>query len=1064
MAPETPLPPPSEDAASLRWRVAQLEEELFLVERSYRRAQETTTLPSSGDVAALRQRVAQLEEQLSRGEQSSRGAEDITAASPADDAAALRRRVAQLEGELLLVERSYRRAVELTQQVGQALRDSEERYRAVVESAGEAIAVIDQSGKYLFINTTGAERLGRKVEQMVGRTVWDFFPKEAADYEAGIVREVIKSGRGQAVEVWIPTSRGKRFFRTTVQPLRSETGPSTAAMVIARDSTDQKLAEEESRKIDQWLQLILRHSQDGIVVTERDMKTRKRRLILCNDRYAQMAGRSREELMAADDLDVFVRIHKRPDEDAEDWEKVIRGEAIRGRASWIRPDGRENVYEWMAAPIRVQDRLYLLGIDRDITEQMRAEAALRESEQRYRDLFENAPLCVFECDGPLEARRILRANLAAQRRFGYSEAEFANMPMARIVPEGARGDIAAVFESLRQGKRVSIETPHICRDGSIFPSRLTATILPGTEPPRTIAMVEDITELKQAEKALLASERAERDLRLRLKAMNEVGTELSLAPSFDELCRQAVVLGTERLGFERLGLWFWQDGCFFGSFGTDERGNVRDERGSRGAEVFDEDRRDLVERRKHFIINRDCPLLNSVGEVVGKGTHITAALWDGQKVIGFFSADNLLRGREYTEADGEVLTLYAAVVARLCSRQRAEDALRESERAERRFGEQLVALHELANELTETSSFDELCRKAVEAGRTRLGFDRLGLWFITPRDGEMSGSYGTDEKGRTRDERTHVARLVDGLATTEIVRKKTRLAICEGAPLYDGERHIVGQGSHAAAALWDGRQIIGCLAADNLLTHRPFSHQDGVMLSLYATVLGHLCTQKRTGEAVQALHAQLMNAREEERRRLAKELHDSVGQRMIAMSLAIQNALDSMPKPPASISGLSRMCNEIVDEIRDACHGLYPPTLESLGLGPSLRQIAADLRPKMKMRVTIDPALARKRLGGEIEIALFRIAQEALSNAARHSGCTRASVRFARVNGCLSLVIQDNGRGFDPSAKARGLGISTMHERARAVGANLEVTSRPGRTRLVVTLPDPANDATSKSN
>ncbi len=180
----------------------------------------------------------------------------------------------------------------------------------------------------------------------------------------------------------------------------------------------------------------------------------------------------------------------------------------------------------------------------------------------------------------------------------------------------------------------------------------------------------------------------------------------------------------------------------------------------------------------------------------------------------------------------------------------AEETLRQREQRAKQFVERLVALPELANELLLVGSFDELCRRAVELGTTRLGFERMSIWLRGEEPGVIVGTFGIDERGRLRDERGVRARGGPETPIGRILSAEPTALIVNG-PLYDHQGKAVGWGSAAFGRLWDGEQVIGCVCVDNLLEHRPITDEDREILGLYASTLGHLCALKRTEEDLQ---------------------------------------------------------------------------------------------------------------------------------------------------------------------------------------------------------------------
>jgi PAS domain S-box-containing protein len=217
--------------------------------------------------------------------------------------------------------------------------------------------------------------------------------------------------------------------------------------------------------------------------------------------------------------------------------------------------------------------------------------------------------------------------------------------------------------------------------------------------------------------------------------------------------------------------------------------------------------------------------------------------------------------------------------------------------------------------------------------------------------------------------------------------------------------------------------------------------------------------RKRAGEALRQAHAKLVNAREEERRRLAGELHDSLGQAMIAIHLRLQGLRSEAARLDESLArSLSEtvgQCSELIREVRQISYGLFPATLGQLGLPATLQQLLSFCKlADIEARLRCGRGVEKARFPEAVEIALFRIAQEAVNNAIRHSECRNLELSLRAARGQLVLKIVDDGEGFDlPDAAGRGLGLSSMRERADAIGATMRVTSRRRRTCIELRVP-----------
>ena len=190
-------------------------------------------------------------------------------------------------------------------------------------------------------------------------------------------------------------------------------------------------------------------------------------------------------------------------------------------------------------------------------------------------------------------------------------------------------------------------------------------------------------------------------------------------------------------------------------------------------------------------------------------------------------------------------------------------------------------------------------------------------------------------------------------------------------------------------------------------------------------------------------NARALSAQEAERRRIARELHDEVGQSLTAVLLELTRVSGRVPEElRADLYEAQEITRESLDEVRRLARRLRPGVLEDLGLVSALTALAADFRTHtgLDVRRRFDPDLPH--LGAEAELVLYRVAQESLTNVARHADATGAEVALLRTADGVALHIRDDGRGLGRSRE--GAGLRGMRERALFVGADLAVTSAAG--------------------
>lgn len=262
-----------------------------------------------------------------------------------------------------------------------------------------------------------------------------------------------------------------------------------------------------------------------------------------------------------------------------------------------------------------------------------------------------------------------------------------------------------------------------------------------------------------------------------------------------------------------------------------------------------------------------------------------------------------------------------------------------------------------------------------------------------------------------------------------------------------------------------------------LICDYRFRHQDGRVLWIHdeATVVRDATgrpaamqgimqdvTDRRRGEEMRAhLIARAISAQEEERTRIARELHDETGQALSAILIGLRSIEEApdVERVRRLSERLRAVTAHAIKDVGRIARGLRPSTLDDLGLVPALQRYCDELRTALGIDVTIGGDVA-ERLPREIETTVYRIVQEALTNVARHAAARTAEVHIERRNGTVRVTIRDDGRGFDVAAtmhhegRQPALGLVGMRERASLVGGTVAFQARAsGGATIVVDLP-----------
>ena len=380
--------------------------------------------------------------------------------------------------------------------------------------------------------------------------------------------------------------------------------------------------------------------------------------------------------------------------------------------------------------------------------------------------------------------------------------------------------------------------------------------------------------------------------------------------------------------------------------------------------------------------------------------------------------------------------LFSAVVVALgestrrtmVKRQAAEERLRKAqENLEDRVRERTAALEQKTAEVSEKAALVDMANDAI---------------FVKTANGEISyWNQGAERLyGWTRSEAL-------GHSPAELLRSEYPVPLREIESRGDWEGEIC----HTKR---DGSRIV---VASRWTTLRDHNGKPVGWLEINTDITA----RKRAEEATRRLSGRILTLQDDERRRIARGLHDSLGQYLAALKMNLDRLSASDVSAAALASESSAIVDKCLTETRTISHLLHPPLLDEAGFSSAARWYADGFaeRSGIKVNLSLPPELGR--LHPDIEIALFRAVQEALTNVHRHSGASAVDINLSVDGKQLRLEVKDDGRGIsqehlkqliEGAAKA-GVGTAGMRERMRELGGSLDIQSDRTGTKVIITIP-----------
>lgn len=234
-----------------------------------------------------------------------------------------------------------------------------------------------------------------------------------------------------------------------------------------------------------------------------------------------------------------------------------------------------------------------------------------------------------------------------------------------------------------------------------------------------------------------------------------------------------------------------------------------------------------------------------------------------------------------------------------------------------------------------------------------------------------------------------------------------------------------------------------------------------------ASLQSEIADRRDKEELLRQLSGHLMQAQDQERRRIARELHDNSGQTLAAIAVNLSRIENLVPDAPPKVKNLvadtAAMAEQTSREIRTVSYLLHPPLLEEAGLIAAINWLANGFTQRSGIRTEVDAPAQFDRLPADIEVTVFRIVQETLTNVARHSGSQTAFIKLTRQPGEVVLAVRDEGKGIPPeklekvhgNVSALGVGVAGVWERVRQFGGELEINSNSRGTTVMVVVPLP---------
>ncbi len=967
------------------------------------------------------------------------------------------------------------------------------------------VFVLQQDGEILFWNTCIQDWSGIPREKAVGSKIGDLFPHLDAPRYTVRLQSVFEYGApvifsSQLHQNIIPTpSRDGRscIQHTTVTSIPTGDGSFYALFAIQdvtdlthriheyRAMRDQALEEaSERRRAEAALQAseiryrtLFESAGDAIFIHDLDGH-----LLEVNQVACERLGYRREELLQMTVMDVDAP--EFADLVPERIERLRQSGQIVFETTHVRRDGSSIPIELNSRIIEYRDAEAVLSVARDITERKWAEEALRESESRYRTLFDSAGDAIFIQD---PEGYFLGVNRIACERLGYSREELLQMTLAELEPPEYAHLAPRRAQQLQQEGQISFETAHVRQDGVHVPVELNSRIIEYQGIPAVLTIARDITERKQAEAALQKA-RDELEIRVEertaeLKTSNEqlrqeiaerkrveqalreseevlhrqleelvilhsVATSAAEATDEDVMIERAIQAIGKILYPEDFGVLLLDEGqdvmrahSSYRTSGSLQDLTIRLGQGIAGQVAADGQPRRISDTTQEPGYAHHHDRIRSA---------LCVPLRAGDHILGVINAESQ-HPDHFTPADERLLTTFASQLATAIENVRLMETL-EQRVADRT--RELAALYDVTAIASESLNLEATLESLMERIQVAMRSEIIVIHLL-------------DEKATHLQLTTHrglpeqIVDVVQELPSRNgllgwIVENRSPLMTPNliSDPRLAPEIHVSNTHTYLGVPMQAQGRVLGVLSVLRDVECQ-FSVEE---IALLASIADHVAVAVENARLrQQAKGAAII----EERERLARELHDSVTQSLYSSTLFAEAGRELIKTGNSEevehyLTRIGETTQQALKEMRLLVYKLRPPALERQGLVKALRQRleAVEKRAGIQAHLVAENQI---ELPAPVEEGLYRIAQEALNNSLKHARATTVTVHIKTHDDQIELQVTDDGIGFelDDADHKGGMGLSNIQERVEGMGGNWTIHSNPGEgtsVRVVVSL------------